>query len=51
MSGMNSTNKNHRAFMLARMAALIAVDAPPAPYLANAEPPRTAGSPPATSKG
>jgi hypothetical protein len=37
--------------MLARMAALIAVDAPPAPYLANAEPPRTAGSPPATSKG
>ena len=38
-------------FMLARMAALIAVDAPPAPCLANAGPPRTAGSPPATSKG
>jgi len=40
-----------RDFMLARMAALIAVDAPPAPCLANAGPPRTARSPPATSKG
>ena len=37
--------------MLARMAALIVVDVPPAPNLANAEPPRTAGSPLATSKG
>ena len=39
-----------RELMLARIAALIAVDAPPASYLANAVPPPTAGSPPMTSR-
>ena len=39
-----------RELMLVRLAALIAVDAPPASYLANAGPRRTAGSRPATSR-
>ena len=39
-----------REFMLARLAALIAVDAPPASYLATPKSPRTPGSPPTTSR-
>jgi hypothetical protein len=39
-----------RELMLARIAALIAVDAPPASYLANAAPPPTARAPPMTSR-
>ena len=43
-------NSPPRELMIARLAALIAVDAPPASYLANAGPPRTAGSSPTTSR-
>jgi hypothetical protein len=39
-----------RELMLVRLAALIAVDAPPASHLANAGPRRTAGLRPTTSK-
>jgi hypothetical protein len=39
-----------RELMLVRLAALIAVDAPPATYLATPGPRRTAGSPPTTSR-
>ena len=39
-----------RELMIARLAALIAVDAPPASYLATLGPPRTAGSSPTTSR-
>ena len=39
-----------RELMLARIAALIAVDAPPTSTSSTPGPPRTAGSPPTTSR-